>query len=313
MNNENISDENKGEEIDVIINVAKEKKSYRFKINTDDTVYKLKELSFEKTKIEIESQALVYKGSALNDKKKISECNIKPNSTIILVKRNLNPPKKEEEKKTTSSIPNNTNNVNQPQNHGTNPNQFFNTISQEEISDFIDFMGGKEKFTNLGNLNSSEGGFNVQTFTKMLNHPIFNKVIDEIGTNPQIFQRFLNSPEIKKMSENNPGLKFVLDNPNIYPPYFSHEIKNDFKLLANSNNNSNNNSQGNNPFHGRTMEELIALLGLGNTSGNNDPRIKYKVQLEQLKEMGYTDEDNSIKLLKFCNGDLSKLFGMMEN
>ena len=84
-------------------------------------------------------------------------------------------------------------------------------------------------------------------------------------------------------------------------------------MFAQANNNTNNDSQGNNMFQGRTMDENIQLLGLGNISGNNDPKILYKTQLAQLKEMGYDDENKYIKLLLLCKGDLSKIFEIMEN
>lgn len=67
------------------------------------------------------------------------------------------------------------------------------------------------------------------------------------------------------------------------------------------------------------MQQMMQMQGMGGGMGGNarPPRERYATELNQLKEMGFTDEETNLQMLQQCNGNVNlaieRLFAFMGN
>ena len=138
----------------------------------------------------------------------------------------------------------------------------------------------------------------------------------------------LNHPENQEKINNNPILKFILQNPQLmFNPQFMQMTKNMFKKEEKNQIDSSssgifvppgpfeslNNNQINQMMNSPSQIPNINTFN-NNNIGNNgnfinneikiDYKEKYKEELSKLKNMGFTNEEANIQALKQFNGNI---------
>jgi hypothetical protein len=310
------------EQISLIIKTTVDTKTYELKISKNLSIKDLKNEIEKLTNIPSGAQKIIHKGRNLKDTETIESSKIENNDSIVVIRnRNYNP-----------NGPRNTNIIGAfpqvsplmiqnllnnnfmnlgriPQLHRQNPNLNRLNFIRQSINDpvaraflgripsnmmvhdsivgttvpdlenkFTEFMQNRNNNNNNNNTNNNESNNNESNNNENNNLNNNNNPNPE-QFNPQNFINFLN-----------------MLRPNQPPPNFNIRISRPLQTNNNNNNNNNNNEQNSQ-----------------NQNENIDYKEIYKEQLAQLKDMGFTDENKNIEILKQCQGNVNfaieKLFG----
>ena len=305
-------------EFDINIKHLSEK-NYTVKVSNDTTVAELKAKLESITDSPASQMKLIYKGRILKtDDDKMSDLKIVEGCSLHMI---INKP--QSENNVTAPEP-------QPQippTMGSNPNPF-NTSSQPGFNNQnpLGGMGGLSgmDFGNLGGMGGM-GGMNPQMMQQMMQNPQFQTMAQNLLSNPEALRNMINSnPMLSQMAQNNPQLQTMLNDPTM--------LQNMQGMFGSSPQQPN---QQNQPQPGQTpppmqMPDLSSLMnnpmfaqGMGQfgtpsftqpPQSNIPPEEEYKEQLAKLVEMGFTNQEVNIQVLKQCYGNvdmaIERLLGM---
>ena len=237
---------------------------------------------------------------------------------------------------------NNNTNTNTNNNNNNNSNPFaglggqmpdlsqlgslMGNIDPNMINNMMQSLGGSGGLGNMGM------GMNPQMIGQILNNPMYMQMMQNMLQNPEMLQQALNSPQMRQMAQNNPQMQAILNNPQLMQQILNPQT---LQMMSNmfgggnnnsANNNNNNNQQmpqvdfsqmanmfgnmgglfGNNSGAGTgSGEENFSNIGINdNNDANVDYKEKYKDQLQQMKDMGFVNEETNIQVLKQCSGNV---------
>lgn len=329
-------------EFDINIKHLSER-NYVVKVTDETTVKELKEKLQDLTKAATDQMKLIFKGKILKaDDDKMSDLKVTEGSALHMI---INKGQDE------SSTQNQTNTNNAPQNPttGSNPNPFNTSANaQPGFNNQNPFggMGGMGGFGgfDLGGMGGNGGlegmgGMNPQMMQQMMQNPQFRTMAQNLLSNPDALRNMINSnPMLSQMAQNNPQLQTMLNDP---------QMLNQMQGLFGGPPQGQPNPQGTPDNQGQgqpqpqmPMPDLSALLnnpqlaqGMGNFGGmggmgfnpgmftpppqsNLPPEEEYKEQLQRLEEMGFTNREVNIQVLKQCYGNvdlaIDRLLGMFQ-
>jgi len=330
------------EEIEVNIKLASNNQIYNIPIRRSDTILKLKEYCKILSNIPQDQQNLLYKGKKLLDEKLIKDYNIDKNHYIILVKSEE--PKSVNasiNQNLDSSNLNenffNINDINFSNNKEINPNDISNAANN--MSDFASVFN-KVDFNIIDNFFLSFGlgkltdmvGPKPQQMKEMLKDPSARDMMNNMIRDPSLIGIFLNHPSVRQKIQNYPFIKMGFQNIQlILKPQILQMAQNMFK--ENERNSIENSGTGisnpPDPFGSLNNNQINQMMNFSGQSekmsafnddniGNKENFInseininykeKYKDQLTQLKNMGFTNEEINIQALKQCNGNIENAF-----
>lgn len=286
--------------------------THEIEISNDNTIQELKLKIETQFGVSPPKQNLIYRGHILFNEKRIEDCQIKSGDTILLV----------EKISATAAETNNSHVPQVPLQSGIGP------INQINYDLLRQPMGGN---------------VSIEQMEEILSNPLLAGQLDELLKDPQAIKAMMENPAIKPLVDSNPMMKALLSNPEFMKSMFQPENLRMLKNLQNgmnsfpmpgsidTNSNTNNlNDQGStripnpnsfmfNPFlMGMRMNNqnpnpfLMSPMGFDqNMNFIQQPQLtfnqlkeKYKTQIEQLKEMGFDNEDNMIQALIKTNGNV---------
>ena len=160
--------------------------------------------------------------------------------------------------------------------------------------------------------------------------PSIRDMANNLVKDPSLIAMILNDPKLKVKIQNNPSIKCSLQNLHFlaFPQYLK-MVQNMFK--KNERNPIENSGTGISvppePFGSLNNNQINQMMNSSgqmkiNTFNNNienkqnfrnssinlEYKEKYKEQLSQLKNMGFTNEEINIQALKLCNGNIENAF-----
>ena len=214
------------DQIEVTIKIEAKNLINYILIGRSDKIEKLKEQCEKISDVPPEQQILIYKGKILSNDKFISDYNIDDGDNIILNKREdptpiNNPLDQNNDISILKDIFSNNNIINFSNNKEINFNEFSNSCKQ--IPDLLSFLK-KIDFNKYNNfLQSLEArkffdvlGISSEKFNQILNKPEMKDMMNIILNDPSLLEMGFNNPQIKKIIQNNPFLKFGFQYPQIF-------------------------------------------------------------------------------------------------
>ena len=319
------------EEIEVIIKLSPENIINYLSIRKSDTILKLKEYCQIISKIPPDQQNLLYKGKILVNENLISDYNIENNHEILLLKKGDQTPENAQLNQNSNFNLNETflknNNINISNNKEMNFNEVAKVYSKLNLDSFINNID----FNGINSLAQSFGigkisdlfGIEPQKMKEKLNDPTFKEIFNNIGKDPSLIEMAFDHPKFKEKIINNPALKFGFQNLNalLIPKYF--QMAQNILPKQKQNENENNGTTISNPPEpfgnlnnnqiNQIMDFSSQVSNINNFNNNNntenkdnfkiseiniDYKEKYKEQLSQIKNMGFTNEEANIQVLK---------------
>ena len=268
----------------------------------------------------------------LLDEKLIKYYNIENNQNIILVKKKIQKSGSLNQNSKINFF--NIINLNKSDNKEINPNDVFNicnifpdivslynNLDLNRFDDFYQLLG-------VGNFKDIIG-IEPQKMKELLKDPSTKEMVNDMLKDPSTFEKLLNNPNFRAGIQNNRFLKFVFQNLN----FLANKIANNSNYLQmmlnilkenkgdelnfgtgisippdpfeNVNNNQIMNSSSQmsniNSFNNINIENKDNFK---NSRINIDFKEKYKDQLSQLKNMGFSNEEINIQALNKTNGNI---------
>ena len=192
-----------------------------------------------------------------------------------------------------------------------------------------------EKFNNL--FGNQKNNNNMNNNNNLLNNN--NNLMNNNNNNNNLMNNILNNNNLMNMLNNNNNLmnnnnnnnnnimNNILNNNNIMNMLNNNNLMNNMLLNNNSNNNNNinNNNQifNNNNISNDFLKQILdsknyfdekSHMNLDLVNGINiDYKKKYEKELEQLKEMGYNNDDINLDLLKKNQGNIYSFIDDLNN
>ncbi|KAH8738911.1 DSK2 like protein with a ubiquitin domain [Cryptosporidium ryanae] len=222
----------------------------------------------------------------------------------------------------TSSIPTNFaslfNNVMNSSDLGSQSNNAMNFTQNNPINQFSGF--------GTANTNTNPNFGNIPDFSSLMNSPLFQQSMNELANNPQLVQNILRSnPIFNQLSANNPMFNQMINNPDMLRamlnPQMIQTVLNSGGLNnpgfngspLSSMNSAFNPSQINNIFNDPGIASIMSgianngnLNGASNATANSIPSAQlYSSQLNQLRDMGFIDNDACLLALQETGGDIN--------
>lgn len=307
------------ETIKIKIKMTANSNVYEISIKKSQTILDLKKECEPKVNLPPEGQNLVYRGKILANDQTIASYNIQNDHTIILVKKaNFGAPQQ--------SAPQQS----QPQ---SQPQPQTNQSQQQQPNPFAGFggMGGMPNMMggmpNMMGGMGGMGGMSPQMMQQMLSNPMYLQMMNQMLQDPNTLNMILNSPQIKPLLDANPQLREIMSNPQMMQSILNPQAMQ--SALAMMGGMGGMPGVGTNPMGG--MPNLGAMPNMANLFGgmggmpqtgaqqpssqpqsqpqeqpqqNVDYKVLYKDQLNQLKDMGFVNEETNIEVLKKCDGNV---------
>ena len=175
---------------------------------------------------------------------------------------------------------------------------------------------------------SNAFGVDPQKLKEFLKDPLGRDMAKNIANDPSLLEIILNNPKMKKIFQNNPILKLGLQNPQIFLSpqkvrMYQNIFKEDEKKLESSRSGMSMPPDSFENSNNKQINQMMNFPGqipnidsfnnsdagrkdiFGNSGINIDYKEKYKVQLSQLKDMGFINEESNIQALKRSNGNIN--------
>ena len=172
-------------------------------------------------------------------------------------------------------------------------------------------------------------GIKKHELNEALKDPSFRDDIKNISKDPSFLKTFFNDPETRNYIQNNPVLKLIYLNPQVFLSAQNvQRCKNAFKVdekkIFDSSNTrifappepfeSLNNNQKNQIINSSGISNINSFnnnnsIGIKETFGSSGIDInykeKYKDKLSQLKDMGFINEERNLQALKQSKGNFN--------
>lgn len=332
-------------EFDINIKHLSEK-NYVVKVTDETTVKELKSKLQDITKSPADQMKLIFKGKILKvDDDKMIDLKITEGSALHMI---IN--KGQEEQPTQNQA--NPNVAPQQPTTGTNPNPFNTTGNSQPGFNNQNPFGGMGGMGGLGGLDfgamggmggmdgmGGMGGMNPQMMQQMMANPQFRTMAQNLLSNPDALRNMISSnPMLSQMAQNNPQLQTMINDPQMMQNMqglFGGPAPQNPQGQPNTQDNTGTQPQPqpqmqmpdlsafmNNPQLAQGMGGFGGMGGMGLNPGmfptppqsNIPPEEEYKEQLQRLEEMGFTNKEVNITVLKQCYGNvdlaIDRLLGM---
>lgn len=285
------------------------------------TVGELKNLLSEKTSIPASEIKLIFKGKILKvEDDVLNDLQIVADSTIHMIQ---NKPASASETQPTNhaAAPQNPLSSqatgNQPPNFGAFPG--FGGMGGMGGMGGLGGMGGMGGLGGMGGM----GGMDMQQIQSMMSNPQVRAMAQQLMSNPQMMRQMIeNNPMLSQMSQNIPNLDQMLSNPNLLDNIFPNAPQNPGQANANTNTHTATSTPNtgvppnmpdfssilNNPQFQQQFGNLGSMGFGGMAQPPADPNTNYeelyKNQLQALSDMGFTNKEVNIQVLKECYGNV---------
>ncbi|KAL0483356.1 ubiquilin [Acrasis kona] len=180
------------------------------------------------------------------------------------------------------------------------------------------------------------GGMNQQGMQQMMQNPVMQQITQQLMSDPQLFQQMLQmNPQLQQMAQGNPMLQQMLQNPQMLQQMmqlqnlmFQQQQQPSPSQQAPQQSTTNTQQQqpnqnafadmmrqmmmggggfgGNDPFgFGQFGVPPVVPQSMPSQTSNIPPAELYATQLQQLKDMGFTDEAKNITALQSSRGNVN--------
>ncbi|GAA5796210.1 hypothetical protein HPULCUR_001580 [Helicostylum pulchrum] len=328
--------------INVHIKSSSDKK-FVISIETDKTVFDLKNLIAEQTEVPAERQRLIYSGRVLKDNDTLNDCKIADGNTVHMVKGSQPGAPKPAAATTTPTTTTTTTNTTQVPENNTTPS-FPGMPADSQSNPFNMFGSG----FGAGAMGNSFGGMDPNMTNQMLQNPMFAQYMSTVLQNPAVLDSIIQTnpqlsgmgPEIRNMMQS-PEFRQMLSNPDMIRQMATMAsaaggagggaggaaaAANPFASMMPPSNDQQQQQQQANPFAGfgnvpavdpQLQQRMAALFGsptaaaASTPADTRSPEERFQVQLQQLNEMGFWDASKNIRALTATGGNVNAAIEML--
>jgi len=312
----------------------------KVQVQPDTTVAELKQKLEASTSIKAVEIKLIYKGKILkvNDDK-MADLSIAAESTVHMIQ---NKPTTESDS-TSQTTTTNTNQPQAQPNAFPNPNQGFGGFGMPGLGGMqgiggMPGMGGMGGMPGMGGM----GGMDPAMMQQMMGNPQFRQMAQQLLSNPAMLRQMIsNNPQLQQMTQNIPGFDAMITDPNLMSSVFGStpgqpgtqpQTQPQMPFQAPPTQPQPNTQPNIQPNTQPPMPDLASMMNnpmvqqYMNSMGGNMPAFNpaqtpfgippqqppanvnyeelYKDQLVHLKEMGFTNKEVNIDVLKQCYGNV---------
>ena len=291
-------------------------------VDGNQSVLNIKQkLNEHNTEYKVENMRLIFMGKILKDDQSIDENGMKGNSTIHCV---ISQPQNTNQNNSSNQQNNSSNEQEAPMENPwaqTETNTQSQTASNPFATMMQSFGGGQGMGQGMNTQGMGMGqGMNIQGMQQMMSSPSFQNIMSSLMSNPQNLQKMmdvnrrLQSGELNYMTlMNDPMYREVCSDPNfsqglqqfMSDPNSRNMMSSMMSSTGGSNTNTDQNmntSQNVNTEQELLTNSQLSSLPIGETN-TEENKEKYKEQLEQLRNFGFTNEEENLKLLVACQGN----------
>ncbi|ORC93155.1 ubiquitin-like protein [Trypanosoma theileri] len=261
------------------------------------TVAKFKEMAAAATEIPAEEQRVVLRGRVLKDGDILSAVGMEHGQALHIVRG------KSTAKATTSST------TTQSTAESSGQQTSSNSQTRSEGNNPYMSLAGSQPPTGGAPMNSFMNpglGFQMspEHTVQMLQNPVFSQYVQEMMGNPQLMQQLMQGMSSGQTDNSHMGMQSVLNNPVLLQ--HTMQLMSNPAFMQQMMQMMNSGSPGqNSPFLGQTNTQLPnPLMSAGFPSQQGDPRVIYQSQLQQLREMGFPNEEANLAALQQAQGNL---------
>ena len=304
--------------IKIKVKMNQNEELYEITILKHDTIKKLKEEIEKKTSIPGHQQKLAYNEKVLKDENNLNDYGIENDAIISLVKKS---PNSDTQNQQSNNLPINNNNIINVNFNETGNLQndyiknFFLPIFDVNNLESQRFFKHCLKGLSFDNFISQYGN----QMSDLMNNPSNLSMLSQMFQNPNTIQMLFNSPQAQSIVQIAPGILNIFKDPKLSKAFLSPEtFQAVFKMMKDliMTNNKNNNANIENDIVNNNVNIEENNVNEGNKIDDNvNDNDKYKDKLEELRDLGFIDEEKNIKLLKKYNGDvestIEKLFDLV--
>ena len=147
---------------------------------------------------------------------------------------------------------------------------------------------------------------------QMLDNPVMSQMMQQMMSNPQVFQNMIDTdPQLRQMADANPGMREMLQNPEVVRQMTNPEtLRSQLQMMRTMQGMGMGGPMGLGSM-GMGMRGMGGGAPMGSQSGGvprqptRPPEELYASQLQQMKDMGFFDEAQNIRVLTQCMGNVS--------
>ncbi|KAH9582020.1 Ubiquitin-associated domain [Trypanosoma melophagium] len=261
------------------------------------TVAKFKEMAALVTEIPVAEQRVVLRGRVLKDGDILSAVGMEHGQALHIVRGKSTP------KPTTSST------SAQPTSESSGQQTSSNVQPRSEVNNPYMSLAGNPPASGGAPMNSFMNpgqGFPMspELAGQMLQNPVFSQYVQEMMRNPQLMQQLMQGMNFGQTDNSLMDMQSALNNPLLLQhtmqlmsnPAFMQQM---MQMMGGG-------SPGqNSPFLGQRNTQLPnPSMSAGFPSPQGDPRVIYQSQLQQLRDMGFPNEEANLAALQQAQGNL---------
>eukprot|EP01119_Soliformovum_irregulare_P003867 TRINITY_DN14915_c0_g1_i1.p1 TRINITY_DN14915_c0_g1~~TRINITY_DN14915_c0_g1_i1.p1 ORF type:complete len:495 (-),score=109.43 TRINITY_DN14915_c0_g1_i1:61-1545(-) len=170
----------------------------------------------------------------------------------------------------------------------------------------------------MGGLGGTGG---LGDFSQMMQNPAVQTMMEQMLSNPELMQQAMQSnPMLQQAMGSNPELRNMFSNPEVIRQMANPANMNAIMqmqqamqqlqssgLIPPSMGMPTGNSGGfgqPSPFDMNQMMQMMGGMGTQTTTSNEPPEQRYRIELQQLADMGFTNQEQNIQALRSTNGNV---------
>ncbi|KAG8340158.1 putative ubiquitin-like protein [Trypanosoma vivax] len=265
------------------------------------TVVSFMELAVPVIGIPVDEQRVVLRGKVLKHTDVLSAVGLEHGQAVHIVRG----------KRSTSSVSPATTTSTQPTSQTNPPNSGRSAIGLDSSAGapnpYMALAGNLPLAAGLTSGMAASGGFNfpfsLDSMAQMMQDPVISNAMREFMSDPQIMQQLFPS----MTDNNNMGMHNLVSNPIFMQqamqlfsnPSLMHRM---MQILTSA-----PGSQGQSEFSepsSSNPQPPNELQGSESSRSHGDPRVIYQSQLQQLREMGFTDDEANLTALQQVQGNV---------
>ncbi|KAM9986570.1 hypothetical protein ACTFIY_010975 [Dictyostelium cf. discoideum] len=182
-------------------------------------------------------------------------------------------------------------------------------------------MGG------MGGMEGMLGGMDPERIQQLMNNPVAQQIMQRMMADPSMMQQMISmNPHLRQMLDSNPQLREAMNNPEFFNMMANPENMNAMMQLQQAMGTLRNNGVfpggmggmggGMGGMGGMDFSQFGNMFGgmggMGNNSSTTRPPVnqeppeqRFRLQLEQLEELGFVDRAANISALTSTNGNIN--------
>ena len=304
-------------------------KTYKISVNPTTTVSEVKQQLADLSQNTPDKLKLIFKGRIWKtDSDTMADLKVEPNVTLHMIVNKAQPtttPEPTPQQNTQNNPFSNPNPNQNQQNQGFNNANPFGGMGMPGMGMGMPGMG----------MQGMQGmqGMNPQMMQQMMQNPQARAMAQQLLSNPDALRNMINNnPMLSQMAQNNPQLQHALNDPGMLqmmqnmfsgpPPNMpgqpNQQTQPNPQGQTNTQNQPGQQGQQGNTQAPPPMPDLSAFMNNPQMQQNmfgqgtfqqpqqqsQNPEEEYKDQLKKLEEMGFTNKDLNIQVLKQCYGNV---------